>query len=156
PTPGSEPTCAWIGSLPTAILSQTGRAFVTSGYYPTGPTGKCLHGGLNSQSFAPGINKDSTSFLLTPSRTPEQHMMAAAIAQAATKQFLQSLKDDPQVTPENLNLLLGAAAAVRITNLDAAEVASFSITLDGASFAATLLPGESFDLPPLAPFQGKA
>jgi hypothetical protein len=155
PTPGpSESTCAWLGGLPTAILAQTGRVLVTSGYYPTGPTGKCLHGGFTGQAFASGINKDSTSFLLTPSRSPEQHLTAAAIAQTATKQFLQSLKDDPEVTEGDIALLLGATGAVRITNLDPAEVASFAITLDGASYAATILPGESFDLPPLAAFDG--
>src|SRR5262249_19575436 len=113
PTTGSEATCAWFSGTPTAILTQVGRAFVTSGYYPSGPVGKCLHGGSSAQSFELGTNKDSTNSLLTPSRPPAQHLTAAGIAQAATKQFLQSLHDDPQVTEANLALLLGATAAIR-------------------------------------------
>lgn len=93
---------------------------LTSGYYGgEGPkytkpgNHKCSHGGIfdDSAQGVEGINKDSISFDLSP-HGPEYHRQAVRVALEATKDFIRAFKDDPEVKPEELKLLLGLGPSI--------------------------------------------
>lgn len=95
-------------------------AGLTSGYFSgEGPKytkpgdHKCSHGGIfdDSAQGVEGINKDSISFDLSP-HGQEYHREAVRVAIEATKEYIRAFKNDPDVTPEQLKLLLGLGPSV--------------------------------------------
>lgn len=99
------------------ILSSAG---LTSGYFSgEGPNytkpgdHKCSHGGIYDDSAfgVEGINKDSISFDLSP-HGHEYHGQAVKVAVEATKEYIRAFRDDPEVTSEQLKLLLGLGPSI--------------------------------------------
>jgi hypothetical protein len=126
--PGETPTCDPIN--PSLLLTDQ----LTSGYY-SGETrvkpnpNKCSHGGLFDLSgrfiFDPdtgriasrhGINKDSLVFTLSPHA--RFHLQAAALAEAATQQFIIDIQ--AKVTPRQFSLLLGGGGPMLAFLIDPA------------------------------------
>ncbi|OQO02649.1 hypothetical protein B0A48_12178 [Cryoendolithus antarcticus] len=90
------------GALTSGYYSEEGPEYTKPGDH------KCSHGGIfdGSAQGIEGINKDSVIYTLSPHAY--LHKDAVVVALEATKEYIRSIHDDSDVTPEQFRLLMGA------------------------------------------------
>ncbi|KAK6407710.1 hypothetical protein LTR95_018509, partial [Oleoguttula sp. CCFEE 5521] len=90
------------GALTSGYYSEEGPEYTKPGDH------KCSHGGIfdGSALGTEGINKDSVIYTRSPHAN--LHKDAVVVALEATKEYVRSIHDDPDVTPEQFRLLMGA------------------------------------------------
>ncbi|KAK6432792.1 hypothetical protein LTR95_011038 [Oleoguttula sp. CCFEE 5521] len=90
------------GALTSGYYTEEGIEYTQPGDH------KCSHGGIfhGSARGIEGINKDSVIYTLSPHAS--LHKDAVVIALEATKEYIRSIHDDSDVTPEQFRLLMGA------------------------------------------------